>query len=197
MLLFLCYRATHSQGQSNTETHKHTHTHTNKPTDSLWIGDASRDAVCGSTKVDQWIGGSVVEINVSGSTGLVDQCLWKRSVLVEEINIFFSPIAFAFFSLSPFILLFPFDFFSQQNHKIIPTPASTTEFEKSIEEKEERIKRRRKKENETKKEGDGSEKKKESWREKRKEKGGWGHVGSCLFYIIKKGNANRYSYNNG
>ena len=107
-------------------------------------------------------------------------------MLVEEINIFFSPIAFAFFSLSLFILLFPFDFFSQQNHKIIPTPASTIEFEKSIEEKEERIKRRRKKENETKKEGDGLEKKKESWREKRKEKGGWGHVGSCLFYIIKK-----------
>ena len=137
-----------------------------------------------------------MEINVSRSTGLVDQCLWKRSVLVEEVNIFFSPIAFAFFSLSPFILLFPFDFFSQQNHKIIPTLASTTEFDKSIEEKEERIKRR-KKENETKKEGDGSEKKKESWREKRKEKGGWGHVGSCLFYIIKKENANRYSYNNG
>ena len=86
-------------------------------------------------------------------------------------------------------MLFPSNFFSQQNHKITLAPASTTEFEKSVEEKEERIKKRRKKEKENKKEGDGSEKK--------KEKGGWGHVESCLFDIIKKGNANRYSYDNG
>ena len=49
-----------------------------------------------------------------------------------------------FFSLSRFILPFPPDFFSQQNHKITFAPASTTEFEKSVEEREERIKRRKK-----------------------------------------------------
>ena len=27
--------------------------------------------------------------------------------------------------------------------------------------------------------------KREGWREKKKERGGWGHVGSCLFDIIK------------
>ena len=59
------------------------------------------------------------------------------------------------------------------------------EFEKSVEEKEERIKRRRKKEKENKKEGDGLEEKKEGWCEKKKESGGWGHVGSCLFDKIK------------
>ncbi|KAF3946489.1 hypothetical protein CMV_027247, partial [Castanea mollissima] len=49
-----------------------------------------------------WIGGSVVEISIFESIGSVDQCLWKRSVLVEEIIVFFSPIDYAFFlSLSP------------------------------------------------------------------------------------------------
>ena len=77
--------------------------------------------------------------------------MWKRSVLVEEIIIFFSLIAYAFFLYAPFILLFPSDFFSQQNHKITLAPTSTIEFEKSIEEKkkskkEKRIKSRRKKE---------------------------------------------------
>ena len=36
-----------------------------------------------------------------------------------------------------------------------------------------------------KKEGDGLEKKKKGWREKKKERGGWSNVGSCLFDIIK------------
>ena len=43
----------------------------------------------------KWIGGSVVEISVSRSIGSVDRCLWNRSVLVEEIIIFFSPSSYS------------------------------------------------------------------------------------------------------
>ena len=34
----------------------------------------------------KWISGSVVEISISRSTRSVDQCLWSRLVLVEEIT---------------------------------------------------------------------------------------------------------------
>ena len=76
IFFFLCYRATHPQGQSNIETHKHTHT--DKPIDSLWIGGAGGDAVYGSTELDRWWRLAFL--------GQLDRCLWKRSLLVEEIG---------------------------------------------------------------------------------------------------------------
>ena len=106
-------------------------------------------------------------------------------MLVEEIIVFFSPIAYAFFLYAPFILLFPSDFFSQQNHKITLAPTSTIEFEKSIEEKkrkrkkEKRIKSRRKKEKQKKSLGMVQRKRKMvGMRKRKKNMGGamWGFV---------------------
>ena len=37
----------------------------------------------------------MVEISVSRSIGSVDRCLWNRSVLVEEIIVFFSPSSYS------------------------------------------------------------------------------------------------------
>ena len=139
VFLLLCYRPTHPQGQSNTK-HTNTPTRTNK---QIAYGSAAPAEIpfVGQRK---WIGGAVVEISVYGPTGSVDQYLWKRSMLVEEIIVFFSPIAYAFFLYAPFILLFPSNFFSQQNHKITLAPTSTIEFEKSIEEKKKKKRKKNK-----------------------------------------------------
>ena len=76
---------------SVTEQHTHkdnpTQRHTNTPT------RINQPIAYGSTALakmpfvgqQKWISGSMVEINIFGSIGSVDQCLWSRSVVVEEI----------------------------------------------------------------------------------------------------------------
>ena len=96
----------------------------------------------------------MVEISVSRSIGSVDQCLWKRLVLVGEIIVFFSPSSCS-------------SLLTSSHNKTTLALASTTEFEKSwsywrnsekvvqrkklkLKNKEERIKSKRKKEQEKK-----------------------------------------------
>ena len=60
------------------DTQTHPHRQTNRQLMDRWRRRRCRLWVNGS--------GSVVEISISRSIGSVDQCLWKRSLLVEEIG---------------------------------------------------------------------------------------------------------------